>query len=176
MRRLDLVHDCARCASLCCVATSFEASDDFAFDKPAGAACPHLGVDHLCTIHGSLVERGFRGCAAYGCHGAGQRATREHAAALDGGARRSEAFLRLRVVHELLWYLTEAARLCPASHGDLREAIAREVDALDALAAEPRLFTEDLDERSATAHALLRRVGDAVGGRGGLRPREAQGA
>jgi hypothetical protein len=171
MRRLDLVHDCARCASLCCVATSFEASDDFAIAKPAGVPCPHLTSDHRCGIHASLVERGFRGCAAYGCHGAGQRATREQAAEGDGGARRSEAFLRLRVVHELLWYLTQAARLCPASRDDVRTVLAREVDALDALAAGQRLFEEDLDERSAAARALLRRVGDALGGREGLRRR-----
>jgi hypothetical protein len=165
MRRLDLVHDCARCAALCCVATSFQASDDFAFDKDAGVPCPHLTPEHRCGIHDQLLERGFRGCAVYGCHGAGQRATSELDDADDAGARRNEAFLRLRVVHELLWYLTEAAKLCPASHGNVSAEIAREVEALDAIASGPLLYEADLDARRAAAHALLRRVGDAVGGR-----------
>ena len=168
MRRLDLVHDCARCAALCCVATSFDASDDFAFAKEAGVPCPHLTREHRCGIHDQLLERGFRGCAVYACHGAGQRATSELGDAGDAAARRNEAFLLLRVVHELLWYLTEAAKLCPASHGDVRAEIAGEVDALDAIANGPLLLEVDLDARRAAAHALLRRVGDAVGGRAAL--------
>jgi hypothetical protein len=55
----------------------------------------------------------------------------------------------------------------------VRAAVAREIEALDGLAASPRLFEEDLAERSAVVHALLRRVGDALGGRDGLRRQEA---
>ncbi|MCY1016082.1 hypothetical protein [Pyxidicoccus sp. MSG2] len=36
MPRPDLVPDCSACTALCCVATSFERSEDFAFDKPVG--------------------------------------------------------------------------------------------------------------------------------------------
>ena len=71
MRRADLVPDCGRCAALCCIATSFEASEDFAFDKAAGTGCRYLTRDCRCAIHDQLAERGFRGCAAYECFGAG---------------------------------------------------------------------------------------------------------
>jgi hypothetical protein len=33
---LPLTADCSRCAGLCCVATAFTASSDFAIDKPGG--------------------------------------------------------------------------------------------------------------------------------------------
>src|SRR5215471_13450734 len=104
MRRSDLVPDCGSCAAICCVATSFEASEDFAFDKPAGARCRHLTVECRCAIHDGLVKRGLSGCAVYDCYGAGQRVTRALASAPE--AERNEAFLMLRVVHELLWLLT----------------------------------------------------------------------
>ncbi|HZC25622.1 MAG TPA: GAF domain-containing SpoIIE family protein phosphatase, partial [Actinopolymorphaceae bacterium] len=45
---LDLRADCSRCAGLCCVAPSFSASADFAIDKAAGRACPHLRTDFRC--------------------------------------------------------------------------------------------------------------------------------
>src|SRR5262245_28728842 len=118
MRRPDLVSDCASCAGLCCIATSFEASEYFGLDKPAGVACPNLSSDCRCAIHDDLVERGFAGCAAYECYGAGPRVTR--AFGPGDSAARNEAFLSLRVVHELLWLLTEAAKLCPPSRPDVR--------------------------------------------------------
>jgi hypothetical protein len=40
--RFDLRPDCSRCFGLCCVAPPFSASADFAVDKDAGDACPHL--------------------------------------------------------------------------------------------------------------------------------------
>lgn len=167
MRRPDLVPDCGSCAALCCVATSFERSDDFAFDKPAGDACRHLTRDCRCAIHDALVERGFRGCAAYDCYGAGQRATRLFASAGAAGRERDAVFLNLRAVHELLWLLTEAVVLSPPSHGDLRAQLALEIAALDAVARGPAsaLFELDLGPHESTARALLRRVGDALGGR-----------
>lgn len=74
--------DCSKCAALCCVAPAFDESDDFAEDKPANTPCRHLAPDNLCTIHASLVEDGFPGCAMFDCHGAGQRVTQD----LFGGA------------------------------------------------------------------------------------------
>lgn len=69
--------DCPRCAALCCMALAFDRSDSFAIDKPAGESCPHLGAAGHCRIHAGRVERGFSGCVAYDCHGAGQRVTQE---------------------------------------------------------------------------------------------------
>ncbi len=152
MRRPDLVPDCERCAAVCCVATSFDASEDFAYSKSAGVACRYLR-DCRCAIHAELPERGFRGCAIYDCYGAGPRATRAFS-----GPQRDDAFLILRAVHELLFLLTEAAKLCPP---DLITELASQISALDAL--EPADL--DLRPHRAAAHALLRRIGDALGSR-----------
>jgi len=71
--RLDLRADCERCFALCCVAPAFSVSADFAINKPAGQACPHLQPDFRCGIHTGLREQGFRGCTVYDCFGAGQK-------------------------------------------------------------------------------------------------------
>ena len=71
--RADLRADCGRCAGLCCVAPAFVASADFAIDKPAGRPCPKLSSDFSCSIHDSLREHGFPGCAVFDCFGAGQQ-------------------------------------------------------------------------------------------------------
>lgn len=164
MRRADLVADCARCAALCCVATSFEASAEFAFDKPAGERCRHLTSDHRCAIHASLAGRGFAGCAAYDCYGAGPRVTQAFAGADRSPRERDAAFLALKVVHELLWQLCDAQRLCPGGDGELRADLAYEIAALERAAREPTapLPEAALDARAQRTRALLRRVGDAI--------------
>jgi hypothetical protein len=178
MRRSDLVPDCGSCAAICCVATSFEASEDFAFDKPAGVHCRHLTRDCRCAVHDDLARRGLPGCAVYDCYGAGQRMTRAFSvrgqsslADTANDAERNEAFLILRVVHELLWQLTEAAKLCPATRGDVGATLALEIDALDAIARAPwsDLFDVDLGPHRDAARRLLCRVGDALGGRRAVR-------
>jgi hypothetical protein len=170
MRRPDLNPDCGSCAALCCVATSFEASEDFALDKPMGQPCPNLRADCRCAIHGELVERGFRGCALFDCHGAGPRVTRAFAGLRDAEAERQVAFLHVRELHELLWMLTEAAQLGRGLRGELSVELSREIEALDALARGPAASLVELDLRKhrRAAHALLRRVGQALGGRGQL--------
>jgi hypothetical protein len=111
--------DCDRCASLCCVALAFDRSEDFAHDKPAGAACCHLSV-HRCTIHRERVMRGYGGCVRYECSGAGQRVTMD---VFGGRTWRDDpellepmmaAFGAMRDVHELL-LLVRTARSLPMS-------------------------------------------------------------
>ena len=109
--------DCATCAGLCCVAPAFAASADFAIDKPAGRPCPNLLADFRCGIHASLRDRGFPGCVAFDCFGAGQRVTRETYGGLDWRAdpdmasRMFAAYSIVRQLHELLWYLREALEM-----------------------------------------------------------------
>jgi hypothetical protein len=160
MRRLDLVADCGSCAAICCIATSFSLSEDFALDKPAGEPCPYVTRDCRCAIHAELAERGMRGCAVYDCHGAGPHVTRTYAP-----DERDAAFLILRVVHELLWLVTEALPLCPTT--ELRAELAAEAATLDALRVLPlvALHDLDLDTHDRRARALLRRVGAALGTR-----------
>ncbi len=120
--RARLRADCSRCAGLCCVAPAFAASADFAIDKPAGHACPNLRDDDRCGIHAQLRERGFPGCTVFDCFGAGQQTVQvtfggaphwrdspQQAAAVFA------AFGVQRLLHELLWYLTEALALDAAA-------------------------------------------------------------
>jgi Pentapeptide repeats (8 copies) len=165
--------DCASCVGLCCVAPAFSASADFAIDKPAGAACPNLLADFRCGIHARLRERGFPGCVAYDCFGAGQRVSRE----LFGGAdwRGDPAvagamfatFADVRHLHELLWYLARALEL-PAAlplERELRaaweatDALARRTggrSAAQAVAAHRQQVNELLRAASALARAPFR--------------------
>jgi hypothetical protein len=167
MRRGDLIPDCERCAALCCVAPSFDASEDFAFSKAAGVRCPHLAPDCRCAIHRKLIERGFTGCTVYDCYGAGQRVSRAFADTPSAKPQRDEAFLIVRVMHELLWQLTEAAKLCPIDRADVALQLAQEIATLDALVAGPAeaWVTIDLRPRELAVQSALQALGEALGGR-----------
>jgi hypothetical protein len=69
--------DCLRCAGLCCVVHAFYSVQGFAFDKEAHSACRYLTLENRCAIHAKLASRGFPGCVAFDCYGAGQRVTQE---------------------------------------------------------------------------------------------------
>lgn len=136
-RRRELRADCGRCAALCCVAPAFTRSADFAIDKPAGRPCPNLDGDHRCTIHDGLRDRGFPGCAAYDCFGAGQRVVQVTFGGRppDGAAATAERLAAYRVVrdlHELLWYLADAVSR-PAS-APVHDEIRARFDEVDDLA------------------------------------------
>jgi uncharacterized protein YjbI with pentapeptide repeats len=118
--RLSLRAECERCFGLCCVAPAFSASADFAIDKDAGQACPHLQSDFRCGIHARLRQRGFPGCTAYDCFGAGQKVAQVTFGGRDWREAPATAqqmfgvFTIMRQLHELLWYLAEAQTLQPA--------------------------------------------------------------
>lgn len=102
--------DCAACSGLCCVAPAFEVSEDFGLDKAAETPCPHLSADDSCRIHAELPERGFRGCVAYECWGAGPWVTRELGSwRSDPSKAALETFMRVRPLFELSMLL-ELAR------------------------------------------------------------------
>ncbi|WP_323781732.1 hypothetical protein [Leisingera sp.] len=113
----ELTEDCSRCAALCCLAYPFQAHEDFGLLKDADTPCPNLGPDFRCTIHEDLNPRGFGGCVAYSCAGAGQRVTQ----VLFGGEtwrddpdllpHMTYALRVLRPIHEALLVLQEAAAL-----------------------------------------------------------------
>ncbi len=113
----DLTADCSRCAALCCVAYPFDASEDFALIKEVDTPCPNLDADFRCKIHAGLSSKGFGGCVAYSCAGAGQRVTQE---LFDGETWRDDpdllphmthALRVLRPIHEALLILNEASAL-----------------------------------------------------------------
>jgi uncharacterized protein YjbI with pentapeptide repeats len=129
--RSSLRGDCDRCFGLCCVAPAFSASADFAIDKGAGQPCPNLRPDFGCSIHDRLRPRGFPGCAAYDCFGAGQKVAQVTFGGRDwrrtpGIAQRMfGVFAIMRQLHELLWYLSAALTLPPARplHAELSLAL-----------------------------------------------------
>jgi hypothetical protein len=137
--RSALRANCADCFALCCSAFGFQRSADFPIDKPAGTPCPHLTESFSCSIHDSLRTRGFRGCTVFDCFGAGQYVSRS----LFGGtswrespattAQMFRAFAVVRHLHEMLWYLVEAAERTAGSDlsvpvGRLRSEILRSLD------------------------------------------------
>jgi hypothetical protein len=141
MRALELVADCDRCAALCCVWISFEASPAFAYSKPAGEECVHLRANR-CRIHAQKAARGFAGCAAFDCHGAGQRATALFTREKLGDREKHDVFAALRELHELAWMLRGAmemfavdaasllARLEAIAGGDVATVLAADLPAL----------------------------------------------
>ncbi|HEY6741744.1 MAG TPA: pentapeptide repeat-containing protein [Lapillicoccus sp.] len=183
-RRADLRADCGRCVGLCCVALPFARSTDFAFDKAAGMSCPHLTGDDRCEIHARLRGEGFPGCEVFDCFGAGQQVVQ---VTLSGRSWRDgpeiargmfDAFGTLRAVHEMRWYLADAAGR------DLPDELTREVaEAAERLATVSNAGAEDLarfdvDGVRAAVGALLGRVSASVrAGLGGpdLRGRDLAG-
>jgi hypothetical protein len=148
--------DCARCRALCCVGPTFAASADFAVDKPAGQPCVHLGADDRCRIHAQLRPRGFPGCVAYDCFGAGQHVVQ---VTFGGDGREPAMFAVLpivRALHELLWYLAEVQERAAPVRDAARDATHRitrltrgKPDALRAV---------DVDAERAAVDPLLRRA------------------
>jgi len=165
-RRQHLRADCARCFGLCCVAPAFHASADFAIDKPAGRPCPNLAGDFGCRIHAELRPRGFPGCTVFDCFGAGQQvaqvtfAGRDWRAHPDTAGQMYAVFAVMRSLHELLWYLSEAATL-PAAAA-LRPDIDAAIDRLEQLTrADPvTLAAVDVSAERGAANPLLLRASE----------------
>jgi uncharacterized protein YjbI with pentapeptide repeats len=116
----NLRADCEKCFGLCCVALCFTASEGFPIDKEAGQPCLNLLPDFRCCVHEKLMERGFKGCMAFDCFGAGQKVAQVSFGGNDWkkvpatATRIFDVFLVMRQLHEMLWYLTEALTLPPA--------------------------------------------------------------
>ncbi len=99
------------------MAPAFDCSEQFAFDKPACAACPNLDPDDRCRIHDRLEPEGFGGCVLFDCLGAGQRVVQQ---LYPGRSWREEpellpqmwqALTALRAVHEQILFLQAAGKL-----------------------------------------------------------------
>jgi uncharacterized protein YjbI with pentapeptide repeats len=158
--RMNLLADCSKCFGLCCVALPFAASADFAFDKAAGEPCRNLRDDFRCGIHTSLRPRGFPGCTVYDCFGAGQQIAqvtfggRSWREAPETAEQMFAVFPVMRQLHELLWYLTEAAGL-PAGQN-----LRHEIDA--SLAETERLTRLSAGDLATLAIADHQRMVDGI--------------
>jgi uncharacterized protein YjbI with pentapeptide repeats len=110
----ELKADCEKCFGLCCVALYFSASDGFPTNKDAGKSCINLQSDFTCSVHKNLRKKGLKGCTAYDCFGAGQKIAQVTFSGHDwrqypeSAKQMFEAFLIMRQLHEMLWYLTQA--------------------------------------------------------------------
>lgn len=106
--------DCANCFGLCCVALPYAKSADFALDKDGGTPCSNLQSNYLCNIHQDLIKKGFRGCVAYECFGAGQKVSQiiykgnEWKGNKVVAKEMFDVFPIVQQLHEMLWYLHEA--------------------------------------------------------------------
>ena len=161
-RRAELRADCSRCAGLCCVALPFARSADFAIDKPSGMPCRHLREDDRCGIHDRLRPAGFPGCEVFDCFGAGQQVVqvtlggRSWREGPEVAAATFASFGTLRSVHEMRWYLADAATR------DLPDDLTVEVEgAADRLAALSASDADDLSELD--VGGLRSEVGDLLG-------------
>nr|WP_203593258.1 pentapeptide repeat-containing protein [Streptomyces sp. SID9124] len=160
--------DCGNCFALCCVALTLTRSADFAVNKAAGTPCRNLRDDFRCGIHSRLRTEGFPGCTVYDCFGAGQKVSveiygrRDWRGAPETAQEMFQVFPVVRQLHELLWYLTEAAALAPAR--PLRGEIRKTLEATEALT---RLDAAALIGLDVAAHrgevaVLLGRVSELV--------------
>jgi hypothetical protein len=167
-RRLSLRADCGRCFGLCCVAPAFSASTDFAIDKDAGRPCPNLRVDFRCGIHDRLRERGFPGCTAYDCFGAGQQVAqvtfggRDWRGSPEVAGQMFEALAVMRQLHELLWYLSEALMRQPAR--PIHEQLGLALDETERLTRHgpDALLELDVEAHRRGVNALLLRASELV--------------
>jgi uncharacterized protein YjbI with pentapeptide repeats len=156
--------DCTSCFGLCCVASAFAKSADFALDKPAGVPCPNLAQDFRCNTHGVLRQNGFTGCTVFDCLGAGQQVAqvtylgRSWRDAPETAEEMFAVFAVMRQLHEILWYLTEASTRVPA--GDVTEALG-EVEELTNADAKT-LVAADVDALRDRIRPLLARTSEHV--------------
>lgn len=162
--RLDLRADCSRCVGLCCVVPAFRRSSEFAIDKPAEVACPNLQADSRCAIHSTLRPRGFAGCTAYDCFGAGQKVTQQTftgahwRTAPATAAAMFAVFPVVQALQELLHHLVEAVERLPDE--PLRAELQGELERTEALTRSPapQLTAVDLDTHRRAVGVLLGRT------------------
>lgn len=160
--------DCEKCFGFCCVALYFSASEGFPTDKDAGKPCINLQADFKCAVHNNLRQKGLNGCTAYDCFGAGQKVAQvtygghDWLQVKESGKQMFEAFLIVRQLHEMLWYLTEALTLQIASpiQGELR-CMLSETERLTYLNADA-LMALDLEVHRHAVNALLLRTSELV--------------
>ena len=160
--------DCKNCFGLCCVALSFAASSDFAFDKGEGIPCRNLQEDYQCGIHKNLRLNGLRGCTVYECFGAGQKVSQVTYKGNDWRGNPAAAkemfavFPIMQHLHEMLYYLYEALSFEEARtiYKDLKRA-AEETERLTYLSPESLLSLYVPSHRD-SVNDLLKKTSELV--------------
>ncbi|MFC4802947.1 pentapeptide repeat-containing protein [Neobacillus sp. GCM10023253] len=159
----NLKADCEKCFALCCVALPYAKSADFALDKDSGTPCKNLQSDFRCKIHQNLRDKGFRGCSAYECFGAGQQVSQHTYGGKDWRESPESAkemfnvFPIMHQLHEMLYYLNEAMSYeeTKAIHHELHEAF-EEIESLTNLTPKEILNLDVPSHRSKVNKLFLR--------------------
>jgi uncharacterized protein YjbI with pentapeptide repeats len=160
--------NCDNCFGLCCVALPYAKSADFAFNKDSGTPCRNLQSNYLCGIHNDLRNKGFPGCSAYECFGAGQKVSQVTFKGKDWRANKAiaqemfDVYPIMQQLHEMLWYLNEAITI-EATKPILKEleVSIKETEALTNKCAE-FILTLDVSEHRAKVNQLLVRTSELV--------------
>lgn len=164
---LELEADCSRCSGLCCVLLPYRRDAGFGADKPGGVPCHHLTPADRCGIHEVLRERGWSGCAAFDCFGAGQHVTQVTYGGTSwrdlGDLGEMAAVLSsVRRIHEMLAYLAEAGRRSPEPRADAlrrRLLVLRDATPVELLTADLEELHEAVGEALDAASARVRGAG-----------------
>lgn len=160
--------DCENCFGLCCVALPYAKSADFAFDKDGGTPCRNLQSNYLCGIHNDLRNKGFRGCSAYECFGAGQKVSqstyngKDWRSDQDIAKEMFDVYPIMQQLHEMLWYLNEALTIGAAKsiHKELYYSF---VETEELTVKSPDfILSIDVNEHRAKVNKLLIRTSELV--------------
>jgi uncharacterized protein YjbI with pentapeptide repeats len=164
----NLRADCENCFGLCCVALPYAKSADFAFDKDGGTPCRNLQSNYLCGIHNDLRNKGFRGCSAYECFGAGQKVSQITYNGMDWRTNKDVAqemfhvYPIMQQLHEMLWYLNEAITI-DAAKSIYKELQYSLVETEELTGNSPEVILRiDVTEHRAKVNKLLIRTSELV--------------
>lgn len=154
--------DCEKCCGLCCIALYFSASEGFPTDKDAGKPCINLQPNFTCCVHKNLRDKGLKGCIAYDCLGAGQKVAQVTFAGHDWqkdpecAGKMFDAFLIMRQLHEMLWYLYQAFILQKGGHmeGEI-SSLLNNTEKLTLLNADS-LLALDMESHRAKVNTILK--------------------
>lgn len=160
--------DCKKCSGLCCTALYFSETEGFPNDKPAGKPCTNLMSDYGCAVHNKLMQYNLKGCMAFDCLGAGQKVTSD----IYGGVswknqpERAEeifrVFLAVWQLHQMVWYLAEAAAIVPAEElADQITALIGEYQNMTALSP-MEILQIDIEGYRTRVNKILKKAGELV--------------
>lgn len=160
--------DCKKCSGLCCTALYFSKTEGFPNDKPAGKPCTNLMSDYGCAVHNKLMQYNLKGCMAFDCLGAGQKVTSD----IYGGVswknqpERAEeifrVFLAVWQLHQMVWYLAEAAAIIPAEElADQITALIGEYQNMTALSP-MEILQIDIEEYRTRVNKILKKASELV--------------
>ncbi|URZ08964.1 pentapeptide repeat-containing protein [Clostridium felsineum] len=162
----DLKVCCEKCFGLCCTALYFSKSDGFPENKEAGNPCINLQKDFKCSVHKKLRDKGLKGCIAYDCLGAGQKVAQVTFKGVnwrsdkENSNKMFDAFILMRQLHEMLWYLTEAFLLNKDIKDEI-ELLIKETDKLTLLEVDDFLEL-DVDSHRDKVNKILKNTSEFI--------------